>query len=281
MATQRMDQWIRKFSRPIRSSQAKIVLEFRQDKSAAGAPFGNNPKQEMEKLTFDLLKQFMSEKVTPLMKKLYTPSANNHLQMFNKQTPDVIGEGTGPNSSFDFINRESEPGGFAFPDASGFRTVDKAGTRSGHQALIRELQQVRIFKTARGVGAKLGEGVGSLSSNAFSEMPGHTVLDNLFLTVEFGTGVADNVGGERWVKRPGQSPGGFNLAGKNIKEEDGSWWLGPILGQGMHFRGKPGFNGLFEKVSREPKDVWIKLFRTEFPRFINRGLATKIGGLQF
>ena len=93
--------------------------------------------------------------------------------------------------------------------------------------------------------------------------------NTLFKAVEFGTGVAENVGGAQWVRKDGPT-----------KESDGSWWLGPTKQQGAHFFGQKGFHFLYEERTRKPKEFYYKFIYEKFPEFVDDYLKNhdKFGG---
>jgi hypothetical protein len=93
--------------------------------------------------------------------------------------------------------------------------------------------------------------------------------NTLFKAVEFGTGIAENVGGPQWVRHEGET-----------KEDDGSWWLGPSVGMGAHFMGQKGFHFLYDERTRRPKEFYYKYIYEKFPEFVDDYLKNhdKYGG---
>lgn len=85
---------------------------------------------------------------------------------------------------------------------------------------------------------------------------------SLFLAIEYGTGVADNVGGEQFVRHEG-----------NTAEPDGSWWLGPQVGMGLHFLGQRGFHFLYDEHSRMPREIYAERVKSKLAEYIRAAFS--------
>lgn len=138
----------------------------------------------------------------------------------------------------------------------------------GHGDLLQRLTQTRGPQVSGStISQRIGYNVMDLRSNEYSPIKhGFSSLNTWFLAVEWGTGIAENVGAP-WVKQPGEPPGG------HTKDPDGSWWLGPRTGEGLHIRGQKGFHVFWDTTDRaRPRGVWEKLFHEEFAAFLNKKL---------
>lgn len=92
-----------------------------------------------------------------------------------------------------------------------------------------------------------------VQGGGYSSSPYHS----LFMAVEYGTGVAENVGGSQWIKRSGST-----------KEADGSWWLGSDAGRGIHFKGQRGIHFLDDARTRQPLPIYLKRLETALPGLV-------------
>ena len=195
----------------------------------------------------------------------------------------------------------------------------KQKLREGHQLKSEQGKQINpeISKTQQGWNALLGAlatqpklynrqeftigyGIGdmgqilSLDSRDYSPLNtgrSKSPLTNWFLTVEFGTGIAENVGGQQYVRLEGDTK---DLSG------DGSWWTGgqgfmdkinqkkeqegasagepasqreTRAGTGLHFFGQKGFNIFFDPgdrwtLVRKHNPMWDKIFYEELPKYL-------------
>lgn len=92
----------------------------------------------------------------------------------------------------------------------------------------------------------------SMDTSTYSLLaPRPSDFSSWFYTVEFGTGVAENVGGSQWVNHEGES-----------KNADGSWMYGKA--PGLHIYGQKGFHFLFDE-GHAPDKYYISLVNTWLP----------------
>lgn len=149
------------------------------------------------------------------------------------------------------------------------RTADWSGHLDGLRVLEERLTKHVSTRSVGHIGEQVGYKLSQLKSNQMSTHNTFTrsQLTNWFFTVEFGTGIAANVGGERWVRKPGHSPVLLGKDGKSLKEKDGSWWYGPRKGMGMHMLGQKGANVFWEYGSRRPKTLWKQIFEERLPGY--------------
>lgn len=80
-------------------------------------------------------------------------------------------------------------------------------------------------------------------------------LNSLFYGVEFGTGLAENVGGNKWVRKDGRS---------KHESGDGSWYFA-----GLRQAGQKGFHFLHNAQTREPRQKWLYWIHKNFPKFLD------------
>ena len=101
-------------------------------------------------------------------------------------------------------------------------------------------------------------------------------LNDLFYAVEFGTGIAENVGGAGFVRTEGPT-----------KEHDpavappGAWWVSPSEdAQGTLMQGQKGFHWLYDERTRKPREYYLREFQRSFPRFLAKALDDGLGTVQ-
>lgn len=100
--------------------------------------------------------------------------------------------------------------------------------------------------------------------------------NSLFKAVEFGTGIAENVGGAKYVRKGGGK--GADSGRTKDPSGDGSWWLGPAAGEGAHHAGQRGFHFLYDEQTRKPRQGYIDLVRREFPKFFASAVKRYLEG---
>ena len=158
------------------------------------------------------------------------------------------------------------------------RTTDASMTSAGWSALEARVKEFRPVRSGNEIGFQMGYRVMELRSKQFTQHGfGESKLDNWFFAVEFGTGVAENVGGAKWMRGPGDAPVTVGKDSKSLKEKDGSWWFGARRGQGAHMLGQKGAGIFWEHGSRRPRSLWRKLFTEEFPAFYMQELNNTFG----
>jgi len=113
-------------------------------------------------------------------------------------------------------------------------------------------------------------------------------LNSLFAAVEYGTGVAANVGGPQWVNREGPTKRWRERFDAAIRPEVGAWALGRIertqvapgrwrsRRKGVLFRGQKGFHFLYDERTRKPRALYEERFKKEFPSYLQKALRTKL-----
>lgn len=144
----------------------------------------------------------------------------------------------------------------------------------GHKALRDIITTYEIVSSKQGIRATIGKGVHDLKSSDYSLHGNENhPNNNWFLTVEWGTGHADNVGAG-WALN--QSPGPTNY-----KKSDGTWIYGPPPESGsnlsgIHMKGKKGYFGFYDKRTRRPNAVWVKLFEEDFPSHFRKQLRERM-----
>jgi hypothetical protein len=140
------------------------------------------------------------------------------------------------------------------------------GMRTGFSDLWGAISRSSVGKQGKQFRAKIGPGplLESLRLSRYMNIPGgvtaHTRLNSLFYAVEYGTGIAANVGSSH-----------VRLDGPTKDESgDGSWWLGPDVGRGLHIYGQKGFHFLYDEQSRAPRDLYEKAIKAWFPDILRQ-----------
>jgi hypothetical protein len=94
-------------------------------------------------------------------------------------------------------------------------------------------------------------------------------FDSFFYAAEFGTGIAQNVGGAQWVREAKKN----NAQNGPFKGPPGSWWFGNAATGGGLFSGQRGLHFLFDPATRQPLPIyrdWIsKNIATKFAAFMS------------
>jgi hypothetical protein len=97
------------------------------------------------------------------------------------------------------------------------------------------------------------------------ERPTTSPLNSLFLAVEYGTGIAENVGGAQWVRHSGST---------KDKSGTGAWWWWPG-GKGVHgveYVGQKGLHFLDDARSRQPLAIYAFRLQNAFPALVQESL---------
>jgi hypothetical protein len=176
----------------------------------------------------------------------------------------------------DYVKDEAQKAEFARGDGTSTGSRRRIFMDRGFDALWDVFSQPVPVRQDRGtfrfgVGPKqklikdlrLGDFMGSSKTNSD--------MNSLFLAVEFGTGIAANVGGSQWVRRGSQYPA-------KDPSGDGSWWTGGKPGSGTRVYGQKGFHFLYDAASRRPHPEYADYFRTEFPKFFISAVKRHIEG---
>lgn len=152
---------------------------------------------------------------------------------------------------------------------TGLTEREVPGMDAGWATLWRDIRKRHTSIQGDKLTVSIGPGaaINSHSLSNYMALPGrmgresHSGLNNLFLATEYGTGVAENVGGEEYVRREGESKDSRN---------DGSWWVSHARAdyKGVRMKGQEGFHFLYDARSRRPRSIYEHQFKTQFPRFI-------------
>lgn len=147
--------------------------------------------------------------------------------------------------------------------------------RMGTSAMFRDvwavMQQTRVWTQGNVVYGGVGPLAALMSMALGPYMPfSGTVrrdagdgLNSLFLAVEYGTGIAANVGAS-WV----------NLQGPTKSPHfPGAWTLGRKPGQGVLIEGQKGVHFLDDARSRMPLPIYMYRFQTAFPALLEARLS--------
>lgn len=106
-------------------------------------------------------------------------------------------------------------------------------------------------------------------SVASGELSAQSNFDSFFYAAEFGTGIAQNVGGPQWVREAKKN----NAQDGPFKGPPGSWWFGNTATGGGLFSGQRGLHFLFDPATRQPLPIyrdWIsKNIATKFAAFMS------------
>lgn len=101
-----------------------------------------------------------------------------------------------------------------------------------------------------------------------SGMASPSEFNSFFYAAEFGTGIAENVGGAQWIREIKKN----NAQNGPVKGPPGSWWFGDEKHGGGMWSGQRGLHFLFDKATREPLPIyrdWIaKNIRPKFAQFM-------------
>lgn len=140
----------------------------------------------------------------------------------------------------------------------------------GFQKLFNNLTNVVVTEGGNRVGIgprKLLESQKLLHYNMLRGATKPTRFGEFFYAAEFGTGIAENVGGEQWVNRQGPS-----------KEDDGKWWFTDKRGRGGRFQGQRGLHFLFDARSRTPRPYYYDKMAELLPAALDNYFQKQLGG---
>lgn len=186
---------------------------------------------------------------------------------YGEALPVGLRHGTG--SSGGRAKRRSE-----FSDVPRPVTMDR-----GFSALWSAISQKPVFRV-EGTRAIAGIGpaatINSLRLSDYMGTSGRSdrvvsLLNNLFLAVEFGTGVEENVGNAAFVRHTGPTkvrthygPGAWVYTNKYHAL------------QGGLFIGQKGFHFLYDARTRRPLPIYIDVIKRWLPKYIEKRLSTSI-----
>lgn len=174
--------------------------------------------------------------------------------------------------------RELEAAGLKQRRRGTFRE-DWINMDQGFSEVWRTFSRVTPLENSRGAGVGIGpwKQLEALPLNKYMQLSGQhrtkkklpdDTLNSLFLAVEFGTGIAENVG-SNWVRTEGKS---------KDPSDDGSWWLNGADGNSVRFLGQKGFHFLYDERSRKPRHEYDAIIRTQLPLYISEALTKRFGG---
>ena len=141
-------------------------------------------------------------------------------------------------------------------------------TRRGFTELERKATDFTVQNKPGRITAIAGKGIYDLRTSQFHPAFAPSELDSWFLAVELGTGIGENVG-DPWVRTEGPS---------KDPEGDGSWRPGRpsnLNPTGPRFLGQKGFHIFWDENSRQPAPIWRKVFRQEFPAFLQKKMQQR------
>jgi hypothetical protein len=117
-----------------------------------------------------------------------------------------------------------------------------------------------------------GQAMSALPLNAYMGTSGKGRVNNspynkLWMAVEYGTGVASNVGGSQYVNHEGPT---------KLDSPAGAWFFENKQqdNNGGLFTGQKGFHFLYDERTRKPKTLYEKYFRERFPAYIRAALGS-------
>lgn len=141
----------------------------------------------------------------------------------------------------------------------------KANWKRGFEDLFKNLTKVGVLSDKKGVGIGPATLVLSQKLHSYSvvraKASGRTRYNSFFYAAEYGTGIAENVGGDQWVNRDPET-----------KEDDGRWYFTDALGRGARFRGQGGLHFLFESRSRQPRELYYDKMAELLPTYLDKYL---------
>jgi hypothetical protein len=177
-------------------------------------------------------------------------------------------------------------GGYGDPDGDGegvregaistqMGSVKWVDMTDGFSDLWSKIRQTTFESDSGGVSANIGPGneIMGLQLSSYSLLSGgkniDRTLNSLWLATEYGTGIAENTGGN--IRREGPT-----------KDEDGSgrWWLyayraGQDREDGALFEGQRGFHFLHNARTRQPLEMYEKLVKKRLPEVIAQALGVR------
>lgn len=143
----------------------------------------------------------------------------------------------------------------------------------GFQQLWSAISTTAGSTTSEGARLRIGPGevVNRLKLGNYMQMRGtpsrRSPYDSLFYATEFGTGIAENVGGEQWVRGFGPTK-----VTSTAPDDRGAWWFGNFRGHGMLMTGQRGFHFLYDERTRKPKDIYRYRLLQALPDAIRKEL---------
>jgi hypothetical protein len=125
---------------------------------------------------------------------------------------------------------------------------------AGFTALKEKITDMSNVSTGGSVGVDIGAWpeLMNMKLSQYMQKPHdrQSHLNSFLFAVEFGTGIAENVGGPKWVRTAG-----------NTKEPSGVWWYGAKAGMGQPWEGQKGLHFLFDENKRERQLAYYSAFK--------------------
>jgi hypothetical protein len=184
--------------------------------------------------------------------------------LFGEILDDFMREDFLPNAVLPQFDRGR--GHFRTHRARNIEVEDRGSMQSGLSALRDRISQTRGPRISGGhVRVGLGEGVGDMRLSRYTEYRprdnARSPYNSFFWAVEMGTGI--------------HSDPEFRRTEGRFKESDGSWWLGPQRGVGVHFEGTKGMHFLAEGRRRMPKAFYYDFVGKRLPHFAARAIKRR------
>jgi len=169
------------------------------------------------------------------------------------------------------------------------RHIENPNTQASHfpspapefEKGLRELKAaLTTYKVTRMGSTIVHAGIGpyaklaALNSSDYGPVPtnaGVSVYNSFFFAVEFGTGISENLGGATPRSKS-------ELLSARDKNEDfdlkppGAWVYGPLI-----FTGQQAMQLFYDQPSGRPQKFWEKLFREEFPKYVEQRVTSRLG----
>lgn len=229
----------------------------------------------------DVAERFLKEEMLPYLQAEFFKRANDTIHW-----PRVIQyrEGMGPSKYGIRRGQHSSNRYQKYHPITGKRVWRIHNLAQGFVDLFEQITKKRVFVDERAVRVGIGpmRDVLRLRLNEYMPTFGgkgtNSEWNTLFYAVEYGTGVRENVGGGKWVRKEGPT---------KAASPPGSWWLGEP-GEGAHFVGQKGFHLFYEEETRyrnrqlqdEIKRRWVRFvseYISNHPEFGNRLVAKRFG----
>lgn len=285
--------------KPVNKIRAELPLATAVKDAGGEAVLGALTRGD---LLQNLLQKFTNEQFMGLLKKEYSERADageeywphylSKYYSFERNLPVITGDGTQESGSVD-DDLQTEFGAAYGRDSPITKRVvrverERVNMSRGFSALWNAIAAApQVSKTSTGgVVAHIGN-MNSIMGLKLTEYMGqqgwqttNSPLNSLFKAIEFGTGVAENVGAG-FVRtegdskdRSGQYPAGSwwfynpkdeDAANKYLREKTGSSEIGAL------FTGQKGFHFLTD-ARRQPREIYRKYFIDKFPLIIRKAL---------
>jgi hypothetical protein len=162
--------------------------------------------------------------------------------------------------------------------------------KSGFQKIIEVLKTVTSNVTSGSENTIITAGLGNrnelfglkLSQYMPVKTKSKSDFNSLFKAVEYGTGIADNVGGENWVRYSSTMPSKDHSRSATEAGERGAWFFSApgAEGTGMRFTGQKGAHVFYDETTRDPNPLIYQFIEDNFRNYFVKALSKKLGGIQ-